>query len=80
MKRGKAVIICLLVVAIAALGMIIYKMKFSNNSMANSYPDANGMNFDGMATMEFVSAYGVTNIGTETEAFPIEELTVGLKV
>ena len=76
----RVAVVILLVIVIAALGMVIYKIKFSNNSVANSYSDVNGMNFEGMTTSEFVSAYGVTNIGTETEAFPIEELTVGLEV
>lgn len=73
-------VIILLVIVIVALGMVIYKIKFSDNSVANSFPDMNGMNFDGMKTSEFVSAYGVTSIGTEEETFPIEELTTGLEV
>lgn len=76
----RVIFIILLVIVIAVLGMMIYKVKFGDNNASNAYPGANGMNFDGMGAAEIVSAYGVTNIGTKTETFPIEDLAVGLEV
>ena len=76
----RVLFVILLVIVIAVLGMVIYKVKFGDNNATNSYPGANGMNFEGMEAAEIVSAYGVINIGTETESFPIEDLTVGLEV
>lgn len=73
-------VVLLLVIAIAVLGMVIYKIKFKDNNEVNSFPAMNEMNFDGMTATEFVSAYGVTSIGTTEETFPIEELTNGLEV
>ena len=88
MKKGVKIfliiITVILVMAIAALGMIIYKMKTVENQMSTTFPNMsgmmNGMDFTGMTTAEFVTAYGVTSIGTKEESFPIDELTVGLEV
>ncbi len=39
-----------------------------------------GMSGEGMQNMEMVSASGVTSIGTISENFPVESLTVGLEI
>lgn len=74
------VLIILLVIAISILGMTIYKMKEKGKEDVFSFPTMNEMNFGGMTSNGFVSAYGVTSIGTTAEEFPIEELTTGLEV
>ena len=84
MGRAKTIIriaiILILIIVIALLGMVIYKIKFKGDDSANSSLNGSKMNFDGIPSETLVAAYGVTNIKTESEVFPIEELAAGLEV